>query len=257
MVGDAKRPADASVLALSAVSDAGPPVDPTTRDRSVSFLQGLVGALPVVGSIVANVIEQIIPEQRRERMRDYLVELERRLCQVEQGVLRDKLEEPGKVDLFEDGAFQASRALSSQRLEYIASVVAEGLTSAEREEIEAKRMLRLLDQVDDDQIVILQAKLDRNLNSESFYDRHETVLRPVRAHMQSPRKDLDRAAMYRLARGQLVDLGLLQQTFRKPRKGEVPEFDEKTGIVKAQGTRLSPLGRLLLRRIGLAEVDDL
>ena len=256
MVSDKERSANPCVPAPSVVGDTDPPVDPTARDRGMSALQGLIGALPVVGSIVANVIGQLIPEQRQERMRQYLVELERRLGDVEQGVLRDKLAEPGKIDLFEDGAVQASRALSAQRLEYIASVVARGLTSAEREEIEAKRVLRLLDQVDDDQIVILEAKLTRNLNSESFYDRHEAVLGPIRAHMQSPQKDLDRAAMYRLARRQLVDLGLLQQTFRKPRKGEVPEFDEKTGMVKAQGTRLSPLGRLLLRRIGLAEEDD-
>lgn len=74
--------------------------------------------------------------------------------------------------------------------------------------------------------------------------------------MQSSREELDRDEMYRLARSHLVDLGLLKATFRKPKRGEAPEFDEKTGMMKAKGLELSPLGRLLLRRVGVAEEDE-
>lgn len=238
------------------MSNSSPPVEPTSRDRTFSAVQGLMGALPMVGSIVANLLHQIIPEQRWERIREYLSKLEGRLAAVEAQTLASALREPRKVDLFEDGAVQAVRALSSQRLDYIAALVARGLTADEREEIEAKRLLKLLNQIDDDQIVILQSKLSRHMRSKEFYDRHGEVLEPVAAHLGSSREDLDREAMYRLARRQLVDLGLLDQTFRKPRRGDLPEFDEKTGMIKSQGTRLNPLGRLLLRRIGLAEVDD-
>ncbi|MCY3931987.1 MAG: hypothetical protein OXH70_09725 [Acidobacteria bacterium] len=160
------------------------------------------------------------------------------------------------MDLFEDGAVQAVRALSSERLEYIAALVARGLTAGERDAIEAKRLLKLLDEIDDDQVVTLRSKLQRHRRSEEFHERHGEVLAPVGAHLGSPREDLDRQAMYRLARRQLVDLGLLHQTFRRPKKGELPEFDEKTGMIKSHGTSLSPLGRLLLRRIGLAEEDE-
>ena len=175
------------------------------------------------------------------------------MAAVEAQTLAPALRDPGKIDLFEDGAAQALRALSAERLEYIAALVACGLTSDERKEIEAKQLLKLLDELDDDQVVILQSKLHRHMSSKEFYERHQNVLEPVVAHLQSPRGDLDREALYRLARRQLVDLGLLRQTFRKPRKGEVPEFDDKTGTMKSHGTELRPLGRLLLRLIGLAE----
>ena len=239
------------------MTDIGPPVEPTPRDRTLSAVQGLTGVLPVIGSIVANLLNQIIPEQRWERIREYLRKLESRVAAVEAQTLASALREPRKVDLFEDGAAQAGRALSSERLDYIATLVARGLTSGEREEIEAKRLLKLLGQIDDDQIVILQSKLSRHMRSEEFYERHGEVLEPVGAHLGSSRDELDREAMYRLARRQLVDLGLLDQTFRKPRKGDLPEFDEKTGMMKSQGTRLSPLGRLLLRHIGLAEEGEI
>jgi hypothetical protein len=43
-------------------------------------------------------------------------------------------------------------------------------------------------------------------------------------------------------------LGLLQTKYKKPKKGELPEFDEKTGMMKAGSDQISRLGRLLLDR---------
>jgi hypothetical protein len=45
-------------------------------------------------------------------------------------------------------------------------------------------------------------------------------------------------------------LGLLKIRFNKPNKGEVPEFDEHTGMIKAQGYDITSLGELFLRSIG-------
>jgi hypothetical protein len=44
-------------------------------------------------------------------------------------------------------------------------------------------------------------------------------------------------------------------TYRKSKKGDMPEFDEKTGMVKASGNSITHLGRLLLRSIDLATAD--
>jgi hypothetical protein len=47
----------------------------------------------------------------------------------------------------------------------------------------------------------------------------------------------------------LLQLGLLTNTYRKPKSGELPEFDDRTGTLKGSGRSLTPLGRLLLRTI--------
>ena len=92
------------------MSDSGPPVDPTRRDRALSALQGLTGIVPAIGPILANLISQIIPEQRWERIGEYLRKLERRVAEVEARTLASALREPRKVDLFEDGAWAADVA---------------------------------------------------------------------------------------------------------------------------------------------------
>lgn len=61
--------------------------------------------------------------------------------------------------------------------------------------------------------------------------------------------------MWKLAREELVRLGLLKNRIQKPKKGEVPEFDDN-GLVKSSGRELTPLGRLLLRYLGLADADE-
>jgi hypothetical protein len=51
-------------------------------------------------------------------------------------------------------------------------------------------------------------------------------------------------------RAYLIQLKLLHPKFQKPKKGQLLEFDEKTGMMLAQGYSLTPLGRLMLRCIG-------
>jgi hypothetical protein len=50
-------------------------------------------------------------------------------------------------------------------------------------------------------------------------------------------------------RNRLRRLSLIRATYKKPKKGELPEWDFKTGMIKAQSDRITPLGRLLLRYI--------
>lgn len=115
----------------------------------------------------------------------------------------------------------------------------------------ARRLLALLEEVDDDQIIILLSYMSANRTDHAFQTLHERVLGPTRAHLQSSQDDLDRATNFEFARSALVQLGLLRLNFSAPKKGEIPEFDPKTGTVKSRGRGITPLGRLLPRRTGL------
>src|SRR5690348_12709636 len=67
-----------------------------------------------------------------------------RLGRVEESDLRSRLRDPENVDLFEEGTFQSIRALSRERKEYMAELVARRITGEEKEQIESKRLLNLL-----------------------------------------------------------------------------------------------------------------
>lgn len=236
---------------------ASPPLGETWRDRGVAVVRGAVGMVPVAGSICAEIVGQMIPNQRLDRLETYLRYLNGRLEAFDDTGLRARLIRPESVDLFEDGVHQAVRSLSDERKRYIAELVASGMTSDNAEQLRSKRLLGLLAAIDDDQIIILTSELHKHQTDQEFHNLHRAVLEPRSAHLGSGRDELDAATAHREARMHLARLGLLQPQFKKPRRGELPEFDENTGMMKASGYKLTSLGVMLLKRIGLANENDL
>ncbi len=235
-----------------------PPLGEDVGPRVMTVtVKGALGMIPGVGGLLAEVAGQFIPQQRVERLEAYVRHLSARFDEMDESQLREQLHDPERIDLFEEGALQSVRALSPERQDYISKVVARGITGDEQTRIEAKRMLKLLREIDDDQIIILAGKLHRNERDNSFHVRHAAIFDPPRVHLGSERSELDKEALFELARLELVRLGLLAPTFKTLKKGDLPEFDQKTGMMKQQSRRLTPLGRLLLRHVGLAAEDEI
>ena len=85
------------------------------------------------------------------------------------------------LDLLEAGTWASARAISSDRIEYIANLVSNGLSLDETEVIRNKRLLTLLDEVDDDAFVLLKAYGDSY--GAGNRDAWENVKRPATPHM--------------------------------------------------------------------------
>lgn len=233
-----------------------PHLGPDERDRGVAILKGAAGFIPGAGTALGEIIGRFIPNQRIDRIEEYLRKLRKALNHLTEEQVRKRIQKPEAIDLFEEGGFQSARAITEDRRDQIANVVSFGLSGDEKDRIEAKRILKLLDDLDDDQIIILARYLHKNRDSADFDEKHQAVIRPVQAYIGAGQDVLDQATMNELARAQLISLGLLKANYRAPKKGELPDFDLKTGRMKYTHLALSPLGRLLLRRIGLAEADE-
>jgi hypothetical protein len=225
----------------------------TKRDLLVSGLKGAVGAIPGVGSIISEIVGKIIPEQRIQRLEDYVRYLNDRLQNVDSQILEAHVNEAENVDLFEDGAMQSVRALSDTRRVQIAELVAYGISGGKKDRLEAKRLLNLLKEIDDDQIVILTSHLTKHSHDEEFFNKHRAVLQSPLAHLGSSNEERETSIIAGLAKDHLIKLGLLNPGFKSTRKGELPEFDTETGMMKVQYYRLSALGQILLTRLGIAE----
>ena len=228
----------------------------TLQDRGASLAKGAVGMIPIAGSLIAEVVGQIIPDQRGRRLEDYCKRLNDRLSTMEERDLRSKLQDPERIDLFEDGAYQAARALTDERREYIVRLVAAGISGDDQARLEAKRLLKLLAEIGDDQVIILASKLRRHLQDRDYQELHEAVLSPPQTHMGSSQEDQNKRLMFELARSQLVSLGLTGMSYPEIKKGDIPEFDKGTGTVKGKSSGLTTLGRMLLHYIGLAEIGE-
>ena len=229
---------------------------PDKKDIAVSLSKGALGAIPIVGPLVAEVVGTLIPNQRLDRIQQFLEELAERL----QGVPQDKVEsefgKPEFVDLLEDGFYAAARALSQDRLKQIAALIAEGATRKDAEYIRYKKMLSLLNNLNDAEVLFLIMYGRLELGDEEFMNRHEDILYPKVAHSGSTQDEMAAAWTQQSYKTHLAELGVLHPRFQRPRRGELPEFDPETGMMKASGYELTRLGRMLLKYIGEQTIYD-
>ena len=225
-------------------------------DHLTALVRGAVGAVPMFGPLLAEVITVTIPNQRIDRVVKFSEELERRLREVEECLLESKLKEDDFTDLVEEGVRQAARSLSDERRTYIANIIANGLASDDVDSSESKHLLRILGEINDVEVVWLRFYREPYIGGdETFRETHEEVLKPVVATIGASQEILTKATLQKSYKEHLVQLGLLERRHRIDSRTGLPEFDRASGSMKESGYRLTRLGRLLLDEIGLGEED--
>lgn len=235
-----------------------PNVNESKTDVAISVGMATLSLLPYAGPILTEIVTALIPNQRLDRIARFAEILDEKLAELDKKVLEQKMRTEEFVDLFEDGAFQAARALTDERRERIASLLKNSLSSEDLDYVQEKQLLSILGQLNDAELVILKyfgLDLDPH-QAQAFFDEHEETIRGPMVVMGSPQEDADRGAVHQTYRNHLRRLGLLRATYKKPKKGELPEWDLKTGMLKAGSDRITPLGRLVLRYIDAEVVPN-
>ncbi|MHC1548823.1 hypothetical protein [Phyllobacterium sp. K27] len=155
--------------------------------------------------------------------------------------------------MVEAGGYEAARSTTEKRITEIVELVFNGLKHEAADIVRRKRLLEILTQIDDDEVLMLDAY---GQTYESHRpDAWKNVDRPNSAHLQSTVSAIDQEALYELGRERLLRLGLLKRRFGSVKKGEYPEFDAKAGGFKGR-VEISYLGRMLLREMGLSTASD-
>ena len=223
-------------------------LDNDWRDRAALVTKVAASLVPVVGGPLAELVTEVIPRLRQDRIVEYLRELDTRLATLEQEKVDCFLADAEKIDLVESGGHYAARATSSERISRLAEIVFRGLGADETNLVRRKRLLGLFGEIDDDEFLLLSAygKSRGGLGSQAW----EAIDRPPPAHLESSREQVEDAKLYELGSQNLVRLGLLQRNFGQVKRGEYPPFDAKTGGFKSR-IEISYLGRMLLREAGI------
>jgi hypothetical protein len=238
----------------------GEPADPSPdgldediRDQMVAIGRGVISLVPFAGGPLAEIVGAVVPTQRADRIAAYLRALTKRIDAFEVAIKNDLIASKQKIDLIEEGGFQAARALSDNRIEQIVEAVAAGISADEADIIRRKRLLVLLGELDDDEVNLLNA-YGRSFGGgdENAWD---AVNRPDPTHMQSSRADVDRDRLYEAGRAHLLRLGLIKKNYGNVKKGELPVFDARKGDFK-HTVEIAYLGGLLLREIGMTPPFD-
>jgi hypothetical protein len=234
---------------LSIIKIESPDLENRQSDVGAAFLKGIVGAAPFVGSMLAEAIGATIPNQKLDRLIAFAKELDDRVKYLEEDTVQLKTQSAEFTDLLEDGLTQASRAMSDERRAYIASLLANSITTDQLTHVEQKKLLSLLGELNDAEILTLKFYSLRFNERREFAEIHQELFKPIHRSFGSPQANVDKGALRDSYRVKLIELGLLELEYKRPSKGEIPEFDERTGRIKATGYKLTTLGKLLLRTI--------
>jgi hypothetical protein len=219
--------------------------------------RGVLGAIPVCGPLIAEIVGVIIPNQRVDRIVRLVELLGQKMVDLEQKLIEERLKAPEGVDLLEDGFHQAARALSEERLEYIANILRSGITEEQAKMAEKKRLMWLLGQLDDAEIILLAWYGLWPPLSQEFMAKHADILEPKPITSDSTREEIDSAAMQEARKAHLVTLALLRPRHRLPQRGQRISAEMMEGLVKPEGHDITRLGEMLLIAIGVkAPTED-
>ncbi len=229
----------------------------TKNDLLASAGRSVAGIVPFAGPLLTELVDNLIPNQRIDRLIKYVYQLEKRLTDTEEENLKLKLKNEECIALFESGFIHASRATTDERRSYIASIVANGISDEEIEYQSSNYMLNLLSELNNEEVIWLRFFLHPTIGGdEDFREKHSNVLDHAPAYIGAPEKELDKSALQKSHREHLERLGLIQSNYDKNFDTGVPKFDKFTGKPKVTYRNVTHLGRMLLRQIDLLESAD-
>ncbi|OWV79844.1 hypothetical protein ATY78_08850 [Rhizobium sp. R635] len=200
--------------------------------------------------MLSELISNIIPNQRIDRIERYLEGLGRRLeAATSADHLRSLIVDPTNIALVEDGAIQATRALSPERIEQITACVVQGVLSESTSTLLKRRVLGALGDLDDQHLAILKAYATPGFHAVA-------TLRPQsKATLGRPPTLLEQEAdgLWHSAIGKLEQMALLDfipKLKAVDNRYPVPQYDSRG---KPEGTyRPTVFGLALLVAAGLA-----
>jgi len=160
-----------------------------------------------------------------DRLEKYLAELGRRLDEMaEPDSLRQIFQDATNVAMVEDGAYQAARALTEERILRIVDCVVNGITSDDADGLLKRRVLLTLAELDDQHLAILHAHASRSYRAvDKLRPRQVASLgRPATS------KQVEDTTLWLSGIGKLSHMGLLQ--FKPKLKAidnlhPVPQYD--------------------------------
>jgi hypothetical protein len=156
-------------------------------------------------------LNEIIPGYRLDRIEDFLRYLDRKAD-------RQKFEEWVRTDdgaeHFEESIRQAAKSKNEKRREYLANLVVEGMTEDQLHARRARQMLRLIEMIDDDQLIILTSYLPKysffpSQATKEFKEKHQFILGPFSREIGEWNPDGDSAFHKDALEDHLNSLGLL------------------------------------------------
>lgn len=223
------------------------PLGTKNTDRAAAIARVLAGSVPIAGPFLAEVLTAVIPNQRLDRVEAFLLLLAQELEKLSAS---EKITHPSSIPLIEEGVAQAARALSEERRAYLAKCVAHGVGTEDMEKLNELRLLQMLGEVGDDDLLLLDALNDQNEQND---ETKLQALQPPELRGNAPDEARAKGELLRASQRRLLAIGLLSSApyTDERRKWKIGRFGERE-----EQPYVSALGRMMLVRVGLSKPSN-
>lgn len=227
-------------------------LDINSTDLLTSFSKSALSIVPIAGPFLSEIVGTIIPNQRIDRLIEYIKELDKRISKIQIEQAEEFIKNEEFIDLIEESFIQASRAITSERRQYIASIIENGIKDEAINFLQSKYLLKLLSELNDVEIIWLLSYAYPVKESDiEFREKHKNVLTPISSYIGVDKETQNSASIQNSYKEHLERLQLIESKILYDRKTGFPEFDKSAGKLKTSSRRLTYLGKFLLEQIGL------
>lgn len=217
-------------------------LETSSQDELLSVAKGVVGACPLIGPLAAEAIGALIPNQRLDRVVEFLRGLDAEVRKLDGRF--DNFEKNIAVaeglDIMEEGLMQAARSVSSKRKERLAHLVGRTLSSEELMYEESRKLLNLFRDLTDPELLwLIYYSLNPVMGPgphQDLIEKHPDVLMPISREMGAPPEQIDRAALQDSYKNTLLRFGLIE--------------------LRGKTHQVTSLGRLMVRYIQESEPNE-
>lgn len=228
------------------------------NDYLVALTKAITSLIPNGGSIIGEIIGNVVPNQRIDRIAKYVKELDARLSQISTVELEKLLTNAEFVDLLEEGFFQASRAITEERRNHILNIITNGINVEDIELIQSKYLLKLLNELNDIEVIWLRYYQDTRVTAdEEFREKNKEILNQRKRYQKKSEKELIDYLLQDGYTEHLERLGLINKQIKINKKSGMPDFNRLTGKPEIRNVNITSLGTLLLQQLELIEKSNL
>lgn len=228
-------------------------LDSNFLEMRVATYKAVVGLVPCIGPFLSEFVGAVIPEQRVDRLVKYTKILDEKIQSISHNLLEVAKSNEEIIDLIEEGFIQSARAITNERREYIANVVCNGIADSLKNVEDSKYILKLLSELNDQEIIWLRFYLYPGIDIDNeFRLKHQNILQPISREIGINETSIQKAAIQDSYKNHLERLNLIYLNFQIDKVSKQPKLDTK-GKPKVAYISLTPLGKLVLKQIGLFE----
>lgn len=157
-----------------------PSLGQNKNDIGAVIARSALGAIPFFGPLFGEVVTQIIPNQRMDRIVQYLEFLQHDLSEMKDKIetFQRNLSTPHGIELLEDCMISAGRSSSEIRKQRLARLTFKSLTCDPINFSEAKKMINLYSELTDEELIMLVYYREPSyFGSGGNYDDYHTIMR--------------------------------------------------------------------------------